>query len=472
VNERARSSDRRTDAEAPPGAVRPVSWAERAEAAAAAAAAAAERPPATGDRSWRGGPAAGRGRGYGTNRTAQLLRLQQTEGNRAVQRLLRRQAGAGEAPGEADLATRLRGAGPGQALQPGVQRRLEDGLGADLSGVRVHADAEADGLSRALEAEAFTSGRDVYFRAGAYDPASSDGMRLLAHEAVHTVQQAAGPVAGTPVPGGVAVSDPGDAFERAAVDQAARLASPVAEEGALPAPSPAGPGIPGVLQRAGEETAPAAAAPAAATDPGAPAPAGATADAPTPAVDAAKLSGAHWPGIADANGWKNINSLDDLADPFKTNASSFIAAMESAGASVAIETTKRPIERAWLMHSAWTVASGGAAPTDDPYSTGIVWDHGTAEKSKAAAKEMIGKSGFNMAVDADMDSRHFSGNAVDMYITNLPETWTFTRDGKEVTVDLGAGAPATNKKLWDAAATHFSVKKLTWDPPHWSDTGG
>ena len=106
--------------------------------------------------------------------------------------------------------------------------------------MRVHADAEADALSRAVDAEAFTTGRDVYFRAGAYAPDSPDGLRLLAHEAAHTVQQAAGPVAGTPAPGGVALSDPADRFERAATQagRARRLGeeAPAAE---APATAPA-----------------------------------------------------------------------------------------------------------------------------------------------------------------------------------------------------------------------------------------
>src|SRR4051794_33344573 len=137
------------------------------------------------------------GRGFAPLRTATLLGMQQTLGNRAVQRLLQR-AKADAAPGTAaqdqDLAARLRNAGDGQPLDASAQRRLEAGLGADLSGVRVHADAEADRLSRAVEATAFTTGSDIFFRAGAYNPASSGGLQTLAHEAAHVVQQAAGPV--------------------------------------------------------------------------------------------------------------------------------------------------------------------------------------------------------------------------------------------------------------------------------------
>lgn len=136
----------------------------------------------------------------------------------AVQRA---DAGTGSAAGggsaDDDLARRIQAASAtGTAIDGAVQRRLEGGLGADLSGVRVHTGGEADSLARSVNAVAFTTGPDIFFRAGAYQPQSSEGMHLLAHEAAHTVQQAAGPVAGTPAPGGVSISDPADSDEQAA----------------------------------------------------------------------------------------------------------------------------------------------------------------------------------------------------------------------------------------------------------------
>src|SRR5206468_69253 len=83
---------------------------------------------------------------------------------------------------------------------------------AYLSGVRVHTDGEADRLSRSVSAAAFTTGPNIFFRSGTYNPSSSKGLQLLAHEATHVIQQASGPVAGTPAPGGVSISNPGDSF--------------------------------------------------------------------------------------------------------------------------------------------------------------------------------------------------------------------------------------------------------------------
>lgn len=157
------------------------------------------------------------GRGASPLRTAALQHMQQTVGNRATQRFIQRAARTPSPPAGEDLAQRIQiASGRGHSLDTAIQRQLEQGLGADLSDVRVHTDSEADALARAVNAVAFTSGRDIFFRQGAYNPASPEGRWLLAHEAAHVVQQAVGPVAGTPAPGGVVISHPSDSFEEAA----------------------------------------------------------------------------------------------------------------------------------------------------------------------------------------------------------------------------------------------------------------
>jgi hypothetical protein len=141
-------------------------------------------------------------------RSGAVQRLQRTLGNQAVQRLLSEPAD--------DIGERIRTASGGHPLASSVQRTLEQQLGTDLSGVRVHADTQADTLARQVNAAAFTSGSDIFFRTGAYNPSTRERRHMLAHEAVHVVQQSAGPVSATPTDGGVALSSPTDAFERAA----------------------------------------------------------------------------------------------------------------------------------------------------------------------------------------------------------------------------------------------------------------
>src|SRR5262249_2847850 len=124
-----------------------------------------------------------------------------------------------------DFAAQLRQRqGQGSPLPDQARAFLEPRLGVDLSSVRVHTGREAHELGGAVNATAFRTGTDIFFREGAYSPDSSEGMRLLAHEATHVVQQSLGPVEGTTLEGsGVAVSDPSDCFEQEADNVAEQI---------------------------------------------------------------------------------------------------------------------------------------------------------------------------------------------------------------------------------------------------------
>jgi hypothetical protein len=108
--------------------------------------------------------------------------------------------------------------GSGSSLDSGVQERLAPSLG-DLSDVRVHTDSTADSLNRSVSARAFATGTDVYFAKGEYNPGSSDGDHLIAHELAHVVQQR-----GAPSSGPLTVSQPGDALETEADSVAKNVA--------------------------------------------------------------------------------------------------------------------------------------------------------------------------------------------------------------------------------------------------------
>lgn len=85
--------------------------------------------------------------------------------------------------------------GHGQPLAPAVRADMESRFGSDFGDVRTHTGAEAAELSRALDAQAFTSGSDVFFDSGRYAPAAPAGRALLAHELTHVVQQGDSPAA-------------------------------------------------------------------------------------------------------------------------------------------------------------------------------------------------------------------------------------------------------------------------------------
>lgn len=77
----------------------------------------------------------------------------------------------------------------GSPLPQSVREKLEAALGADLRSVRIHTSAAADKAVQDAGADAFASGRDIYFRAGFYSPHTPSGRELLTHEIVHVLQQ-------------------------------------------------------------------------------------------------------------------------------------------------------------------------------------------------------------------------------------------------------------------------------------------
>ena len=82
--------------------------------------------------------------------------------------------------------------GSGQPLPESSRNFFGPRMGTDFSSVRVHNSVTADNLNQALNARAFTTGQDIFFRHGEYNPGSSSGKELLAHELTHVVQQGKG----------------------------------------------------------------------------------------------------------------------------------------------------------------------------------------------------------------------------------------------------------------------------------------
>jgi len=83
-------------------------------------------------------------------------------------------------------------ASPGRPLEPALRQDMEQRFGHDFSQVRVHTGSAAELSAREVNANAYTVGQDIVFGAGQDNPESSTGMRLLAHELTHVVQQSRG----------------------------------------------------------------------------------------------------------------------------------------------------------------------------------------------------------------------------------------------------------------------------------------
>lgn len=168
--------------------------------------------------------------------------IQRRLGNRAVQRVLEQRVPVQRAPAQRDgsgqggfsvddeTEQRINSQrGGGQPLDGAVRQQMQNAIGYDFSSVHVHNTPEASSLSKALQAKAFTTGSDVFFNEGQYQPDTSGGQELIAHELTHVAQQGTGKV---PSGGsGMTVNAPNDTYEQEA-DATARQAVSASPSGA------------------------------------------------------------------------------------------------------------------------------------------------------------------------------------------------------------------------------------------------
>ena len=108
--------------------------------------------------------------------------------------------------------------GGGSPLPPALSQQFGSALGRSVDDVRVHTDATAASLTRAVSARAFATGRDIFFAPGEYQPHTGAGQELIAHEVAHADQQL-----GAPMSGPLVVSNPGEPLEVAADRTAGEL---------------------------------------------------------------------------------------------------------------------------------------------------------------------------------------------------------------------------------------------------------
>ena len=79
--------------------------------------------------------------------------------------------------------------GSGASLPDSTNNFMSNAFGTDFSNVKIHTGNNAVQMNQALGARAFTNGTDVYFNKGEYQPESTSGQKLIAHELTHTIQQ-------------------------------------------------------------------------------------------------------------------------------------------------------------------------------------------------------------------------------------------------------------------------------------------
>ena len=197
------------------------------------------------------------------------------------------------------------------------------------------------------------------------------------------------------------------------------------------------------------------------------------------------LSGSQW-----VSQFPTSVDLEDLAEPFRTNAKAFIGALKAAGASVTISATYRPRERAYLMHYAYRIAREGLDPTRVPPFSGngvrtkkkkgasaagldIDWVHRDKsgkvdlQASGNAAEDMV--AGYGIVYRPVLRSNHTLRLAVDMTISWSGTLTLLNKRGQKVSISSTPRSGGNHDLI--AVGASYDVIKLVSDPPHWSADG-
>jgi hypothetical protein len=77
----------------------------------------------------------------------------------------------------------------GEPLDPAIRAFMEPRFGHDFSKVKVHSNSAAEQSAREINASAYTVGRNIAFGKGQFSPGTNEGLRLIAHELTHVMQQ-------------------------------------------------------------------------------------------------------------------------------------------------------------------------------------------------------------------------------------------------------------------------------------------
>jgi len=293
-----------------------------------------------------------------------VIQLQRSAGNRAVTDVLQR-AQAPQAPAQSpspgtagsvipEVAEGIASSrSSGSRISDTIVQRAGAALGTDLSGVRVHADSESDLLSRSLGAKAFTTGSDIFFSKGAYDPSSSSGRHLLAHELTHVSQQRG---AGSAVQTKLEVGSAGSPSERAA-DDVADLLAPQLDVSVHPTPG----GVPAAIGQRSEASV------------------GAGSRHVARQLDQIHASSPRGLiqrsiGLEFQTMWGIVRSLPNTPSPLNTRADDPDPEKQTDWEDEKIDhvATPGPAKRNWFKKLLDKI-SGKAAPTAQPNNDGSVW---------------------------------------------------------------------------------------------------
>ncbi|MDJ0770678.1 MAG: phospholipase D-like domain-containing protein [Ilumatobacter sp.] len=176
-------------------------------------------------------------------------------------------------------------------------------------------------------------------------------------------------------------------------------------------------------------------------------------------------SGADWVAL-----FQPSRSLDDLAEPFRTRVTAFLAALTQAGVPYEILTTRRPKQRAYLMAWAYRIARQDLDPIEVESrldDVPINWVHRGADgepdpaASKAAAEEMVVAYDIG-STGASEKSRHIGGTAIDVRID--------IANPREVAMKNGTTLLVDSEERLTRVGESYRIRRLR-ESNHWSLSG-
>lgn len=185
---------------------------------------------------------------------------------------------------------------------------------------------------------------------------------------------------------------------------------------------------------------------------------------------AKELSGVDW-----VKRFPDAKDPSELADGFREGCEAFIAAMKAGGVRVTVNSTRRPTERAYLMHYSWRIHKRTLNPQNVPAKPGvdIEWVHKDRSgkidlaASRRAASDMV--AAYDIAFQPSLTSRHIQGQAIDM---SLRWTGDITIKNKANQNNSITGAPRDGFNVaLRKVGKSYGVVKHPSDPPHWSSDG-
>lgn len=187
-------------------------------------------------------------------------------------------------------------------------------------------------------------------------------------------------------------------------------------------------------------------------------------------IEARLLSGASW-----VDEFPTSVEVSDLDSSFGSHAQRFITALEEAGASVDITATRRPAERAYLMHWAWKIAKQNYNARRVPAKEGvnIDWWHGNQADSRLAAQEMVEAYKINnLKIPPSLRSYHIVGKAIDMVVSWSGDLTIKNPKGTDILITTSP-KNHTNAAIIAVGRAYKVIhfRNVSKDEVHWSVDG-